>query len=83
MNEYVVLPNGCRAHWEVVERILFIYAKLNPGIAYVQGMRANRGASTIPLPPTPTASGEVSRWAPGRSRSLLLPPGETDQGTLD
>ncbi|KAM5331062.1 TBC1 domain family member 13 isoform 2-T3 [Glossophaga mutica] len=37
-NEYQVLPNGCEAHWEVVERILFIYAKLNPGIAYVQGM---------------------------------------------
>lgn len=33
-----MLPNGCEAHWEVVERILFIYAKLNPGIAYVQGM---------------------------------------------
>ncbi|XP_048200183.1 TBC1 domain family member 13 isoform X2 [Perognathus longimembris pacificus] len=38
LNEYAVLPNGCEAHWEVVERILFIYAKLNPGIAYVQGM---------------------------------------------
>eukprot|EP00041_Stephanoeca_diplocostata_P019374 m.417514 g.417514 ORF g.417514 m.417514 type:complete len:493 (+) comp21287_c0_seq1:145-1623(+) len=25
-------------HWEVIERILFIYAKLNPGIGYVQGM---------------------------------------------
>ncbi|ODM94002.1 TBC1 domain family member 13 [Orchesella cincta] len=25
-------------HWEVVERILFIYAKLNPGQSYVQGM---------------------------------------------
>lgn len=25
-------------HWEVIERILFIYAKLNPGICYVQGM---------------------------------------------
>jgi hypothetical protein len=37
-NEYEVLPSGCEAHWEVVERILFIYAKLNPGIAYVQGM---------------------------------------------
>ncbi|XP_043914352.1 TBC1 domain family member 13 isoform X2 [Protopterus annectens] len=37
-NEYEVLPNGCEAHWEVVERILFIFAKLNPGIAYVQGM---------------------------------------------
>lgn len=38
LNEYEVLPSGCEAHWEVVERILFIYAKLNPGIAYVQGM---------------------------------------------
>ncbi|XP_074067097.1 TBC1 domain family member 13 isoform X1 [Macrotis lagotis] len=38
LSEYQVLPNGCEAHWEVVERILFIYAKLNPGIAYVQGM---------------------------------------------
>nr|XP_026242172.1 TBC1 domain family member 13 isoform X1 [Urocitellus parryii] len=38
LDEYEVLPNGCEAHWEVVERILFIYAKLNPGIAYVQGM---------------------------------------------
>ncbi|KAI4793689.1 hypothetical protein KUCAC02_032559 [Chaenocephalus aceratus] len=37
-NEYEVLPSGSEAHWEVVERILFIYAKLNPGIAYVQGM---------------------------------------------
>jgi hypothetical protein len=26
------------SHWEVVERILFIYAKLNPGQGYVQGM---------------------------------------------
>ncbi|CAG8597523.1 8555_t:CDS:10 [Dentiscutata erythropus] len=25
-------------HWEAVERILFIYAKLNPGVGYVQGM---------------------------------------------
>ncbi|XP_075434737.1 TBC1 domain family member 13 isoform X2 [Ascaphus truei] len=38
MSEYELLPDGCEAHWEVVERILFIYAKLNPGIAYVQGM---------------------------------------------
>ena len=26
------------AHWEVVERILFIYAKINKGVGYVQGM---------------------------------------------
>ncbi|XP_063172303.1 TBC1 domain family member 13 isoform X1 [Candoia aspera] len=38
VGEYEVLPDGSEAHWEVVERILFIYAKLNPGIAYVQGM---------------------------------------------
>lgn len=25
-------------HWEVIERLLFMYAKLNPGIGYVQGM---------------------------------------------
>ncbi|CAO3692723.1 unnamed protein product [Rhizopus stolonifer] len=25
-------------HWEVIERILYIYAKLNPGVGYVQGM---------------------------------------------
>ena len=32
-------PTGMdEAHWEVIGRILFIYAKLNPGIGYVQGM---------------------------------------------
>ncbi|MFH4979887.1 hypothetical protein AB6A40_006596 [Gnathostoma spinigerum] len=25
-------------HWQVVERVLFIYSKLNPGVHYVQGM---------------------------------------------
>lgn len=30
--------DGEEAHWEVLERILFIYAKLNPGQGYVQGM---------------------------------------------
>lgn len=34
--EYSLLPDGQEAHWEVVERILFIYAKLNPGQGYVQ-----------------------------------------------
>ncbi|CAF0740171.1 unnamed protein product [Brachionus calyciflorus] len=37
-NEYSYLPIGQEAHWEIVERILFIYAKLNPGCSYVQGM---------------------------------------------
>lgn len=31
------------AHWEVVERILFVYAKLNPGQSYVQGMNEIMG----------------------------------------
>ena len=35
---YSPLENGNEAHWEVVERILFVYAKLNPGQGYVQGM---------------------------------------------
>ena len=37
-HEYEALVEGKEAHWEVVERILFIYTKLNPGIGYVQGM---------------------------------------------
>ncbi|KAK7094495.1 TBC1 domain family member 13-like [Littorina saxatilis] len=36
--DYIALKEGEEAHWEVVERILFIYAKLNPGLNYVQGM---------------------------------------------
>ncbi len=36
---YAPLADGeGEAHWEVVERILFLYAKLNPGQSYVQGM---------------------------------------------
>lgn len=37
-NEYSHLPDGQEAHWEIVQRILFIFAKLNPGNSYVQGM---------------------------------------------
>ncbi|KAK9728464.1 hypothetical protein K7432_001067 [Basidiobolus ranarum] len=29
---------ACDLHWEAIERLLFIYAKLNPGVGYVQGM---------------------------------------------
>ena len=32
------MSDGNEAHWEIVERILFIFAKLNPGNSYVQGM---------------------------------------------
>lgn len=37
-HEYAYLPEGQEAHWEIVERILFIFAKLNPGSSYIQGM---------------------------------------------
>lgn len=37
-HEYAYLPDGQEAHWEIVERILFIFAKLNPGSSYIQGM---------------------------------------------
>ncbi|KAI6191558.1 TBC1 domain family member 13 [Aphelenchoides bicaudatus] len=30
--------SGNEFHWQVVERILFVYSKVNPGICYVQGM---------------------------------------------
>lgn len=36
--DYAPMQEGQEAHWEVVERILFLYAKLNPGQSYVQGM---------------------------------------------
>lgn len=36
--EYQLLPDGHEAHWEVVERILFVFSKLNSGQSYVQGM---------------------------------------------
>ena len=35
-HDYVALEEGQEAHWEVAERILFIYGKLNPGQGYVQ-----------------------------------------------
>merc|ERR1712241_1399036 len=38
LETYAPLAKGQEAHWEVVQRILFLYAKLNPGQGYVQGM---------------------------------------------
>ncbi|XP_037933212.1 TBC1 domain family member 13 isoform X2 [Teleopsis dalmanni] len=35
---YSAMEEGQEAHWEIVQRILFLYAKLNPGQGYVQGM---------------------------------------------
>lgn len=64
LSEYEVLPNGCEAHWEVVERILFIYAKLNPGIAYVQGMNEIVGPLyyTFATDPNSEWKGEEAYW---------------------
>ena len=36
MEDYAPLDEGREAHWEVVQRILFLYAKLNPRQSYVQ-----------------------------------------------
>ncbi len=36
--EYTHLTDGQEAHWEIIQRILFIFAKLNAGNSYVQGM---------------------------------------------
>lgn len=36
-SEYSHLVNG-EAHWEIVQRVLYIFAKLNTGNSYVQGM---------------------------------------------
>lgn len=68
LSEYEVLPNGCEAHWEVVERILFIYAKLNPGIAYVQGMNEIVGPLyyTFATDPNSEWKGERLFWTLGR-----------------
>lgn len=68
LGEYEVLPNGCEAHWEVVERILFIYAKLNPGIAYVQGMNEIVGPLyyTFATDPNSEWKGERLFWMLGR-----------------
>jgi len=41
--DLVILADGQEANWEVVERILFIYAKLNPGHGYVQVSHNNNG----------------------------------------
>lgn len=37
-NDYTneILCEGAEYHWQVVERILFVYSKLNPGVKYVQ-----------------------------------------------
>lgn len=33
---YHALQHGQEAHWEVCERVLFVYSKINQGLRYVQ-----------------------------------------------
>lgn len=73
LNEYEVPPSGCEAHWEVVERILFIYAKLNPGIAYVQGMNEIVGPLYYTFATDPDSEWKGKR-ALGCPHFLLLTP---------
>jgi len=37
-DDFCKMKEGEEANWEVVERILFVYAKLNQGTKYIQGM---------------------------------------------
>ena len=62
---YAPLAQGEEAHWEVVERILFLYAKLNPGQGYVQGMNEIIGPIYYVF-----ASDPNNEWR-GNSRTLL------------
>jgi hypothetical protein len=41
-DEIILLSEDQEANWEVVERILFVYAKLNPGHGYVQASKINQ-----------------------------------------
>ena len=63
-----IMESGQEAHWEVVERILFLYAKLNPGQGYVQGMNEIIGPIYYVL-----ASDPQTEWK-GESPSLPSPP---------
>jgi hypothetical protein len=60
--DYVALGVEQEAHWEVVERILFVYAKLNPGQGYVQGMNEILGPVyyVFATDPDPDFRGELS-----------------------
>jgi hypothetical protein len=56
-------------HWEAIERILFIYAKLNPGVGYVQGMNEILGPLYYLFANDPD---EVNRGTIFRSRKAVL-----------
>ncbi|CAH1786642.1 unnamed protein product [Owenia fusiformis] len=61
--EYYTLSEGQEAHWEVVERILFIYGKLNPGQGYVQGMNEIIGPIYYTFASDPSKEGQENAEA--------------------
>ena len=42
---YHALQHGQEAHWEVCERLLFVYSKINKGLRYVQVRETHAHAS--------------------------------------
>ncbi|PSN44544.1 hypothetical protein C0J52_18385 [Blattella germanica] len=60
--DYAPMPEGMEAHWEVVERILFLYAKLNPGQGYVQGMNEIIGPIYYTFACDPDLDWREVRW---------------------
>lgn len=58
-------------HWEAIERVLFIYAKLNPGVGYVQGMNEILGPLYYLLA---NDSDEASRGKSGLGNHTKKPP---------
>ena len=73
-NEYQLLPDGHEAHWEVVERILFVFSKLNSGQSYVQGMNEIIGPIyyTFATDPNPEWRGESNRSSSIENQHVLF-----------
>ncbi|CAD5111335.1 DgyrCDS649 [Dimorphilus gyrociliatus] len=57
------LSDGEEYHWEVVERILFVYTKLNKGQGYVQGMNEVIGPLYYTFATDPDQSGQENAEA--------------------
>ena len=71
-NEYEILADGCEAHWEVVERILFVYSKLNSGQSYVQGMNEIIGPIYYTFANDPNQQWRGSRKTTNQSKDFFV-----------
>ena len=71
-HEYQLLPDGHEAHWEVVERILFVYSKLNSGQSYVQGMNEIIGPIYYTFANDPNQQWRGSRKTTNQSNDLFV-----------